>query len=182
MGDPVSLYERYFHWICRIAMNGKAEDYQKLLHYLFDKNYRFEHPRDANRESDGIDLRYRFGYLHNISMPEIARELDDRPCSVLEMMVALAIRCEENILRDFEIGDRTHEWFFDMLDALECDQNDEKFNKYQVDCIIERWMRREYAPDGAGGLFHLRFPPEDLRETETWYQAMWWINEKLNIR
>jgi hypothetical protein len=173
----MELSERYFHWICHIAMNGEAGNYQKLLHYLYNKNYRYTHPRDANRESDGIDLRYRFGYLNGIALPEITCELDDKPCSVLEMMVALAIRCEENILLDFEIGDRTYEWFQDMLKSLGVDQNDDEFNYSYVDSTIEHFLDRDYAPDGCGSLFHLRHPPDDMRRAEIWYQAMWWIDE-----
>lgn len=176
----MDVTERYFQWICHIAMNGEAHNYQKLLHYLFHKKYRYTHPRDENREADGIDLRYRFGYLQGVSLHEIACELDDKPCSVLEMMVALAIRCEENILRDFEIGDRTYEWIQDMLRSLDIYQNDAVFNARHVDNVVEHFLDRDYAPDGAGGLFHLKHPPDDMRRAEIWYQAMWWIDE-LNI-
>ena len=176
------LRDRYFQWICQIAMNGEAETHQRLLRFLFNKDYRYIHLRDENRESDGIDLRYRFGYETNASLSEISRELDDRPCSVLEMMVALALRCEENIMRDFAVGDRTHEWFKDMLYSLNLYKDDQHFNEAVANTIIEMFLDRHYTPDGRGGLFHLRHPYEDLRQVETWCQAMWWIDEKLNIR
>jgi hypothetical protein len=41
-------------------------------------------------------------------------------------------------------------------------------------------MDREYNPDGSnGGLFVLKNPRADLRETEIWYQAMWYLTEQL---
>ena len=86
------LRERYFQWICQIAMNGEAENHQRLLRFLFNKDYRYINPRDANRESDGIDLRYRYGYESDVPLSQITSELDDKPCSVLEMMLALAMR------------------------------------------------------------------------------------------
>jgi len=177
----MELSERYYRWICRVAMEHEADEYSQLLRYLFTKDYRYTHPRDANRESDGIDLRYRFGYLHGIALPEVTCELDDKPCSLLEMMVALAIRCEENIMRSFDIGDRTHIWFTNMLDSLGIAQNDHKFNREEVDQAVENFFNRNYAPNGKGGLFCLKHPYEDLRKVEIWDQAMWWIDERLNI-
>ena len=176
------LRDRYFQWICQIAMNGEAENHQRLLRFLFNKDYRYIHPRDENRESDGIDLRYRFGYVSDAPLYQITNELDNRPCSVLEMMVALALRCEENIMRDFEIGDRTFEWFKDMLYSLNLYYDDQHFNESRADVVIDLFLDRHYAPDGNGGLFHLRHPYEDLRQVETWCQAMWWIDEKLHIQ
>lgn len=176
-----SLEDRYFDWICCIAMDGKAEDYQKLLRYLFEKDYRYTHPRDGNREAHGLDLRYRFGYLMEVSSTEIACELDDKPCSLLEMMVALSITIEENVMRDFDIGDRTHEWFIDMINSLGINMSDDIFSYPVADAAVERFFNRDYAPNGAGGLFTLRHPNDDMRRVEIWYQAMWWIDEKLNI-
>lgn len=48
----------------------------------------------------------------------IASYLDNRPCSVLEMIIALAIRLEEHIMDDPDIGNRTGQWFWDMIVSL----------------------------------------------------------------
>jgi len=54
-------------------------------------------PMDGNRAEDGIDLRYRFGYEKEYEGSTIASYLDNSPCSVLEMLIALAFRAK-NIL------------------------------------------------------------------------------------
>ena len=66
--------------------------YKKLLNRLSEIDFQFSIAMDANREADGLDLRYRFGNEKHIRNYVINRYLDDRPCSVLEMMVALANR------------------------------------------------------------------------------------------
>ena len=73
---------------------------------------------DADRAEDGINLRYRFGYENGYESAMIASYLDDRPCSVLEMMVALSMKMEEQIMDDPDIGDRTSVWFWKMIDNL----------------------------------------------------------------
>ena len=176
------ITERYFQWICHIAMNGEAENYQRLLRFLYEKKYRYRYPIDANRESDGIDLRYRFGYLFDIPPAAITCELDNTQCSVLEMMVALALRCEENILRDFDAGDQTYKWFKNMIKSLGLlDQNDTAFNLYYTNMHLEMFMNGDYSWNGAGGLFYLRNPPGDMRYTDVWTQAMWWVDEQFNV-
>ena len=42
--------------------------------------------------------------------------------------------------------------------------------------------RREYSYYGEGGLFTVHNPKFDMRETEIWYQFMWYLNEKLGGR
>ena len=75
-------------------------------------------PMDGNRAEDGIDLRYRFGHEQHYSDAMVASFLDDRPCSVLEMMIALSIRCEEHIMDDPDVGNRTGQWFWSMIASL----------------------------------------------------------------
>ena len=42
---------------------------------------------------------------------------------------------------------------------------------------VNRVLDRDYGPHGEGGLFTVRNPREDLRDTEIWYQMCWWLNE-----
>ena len=36
--------------------------------------------------------------------------------------------------------------------------------------VLDRFMDRDYAPDGKGGLFTIRDPRFDMRSMEIWYQ------------
>ena len=45
-----------------------------------------------------------------------------------------------------------------------------------VEDVIERFLDREYGPDGKGGLFTVRHCEYDLRDVEIWYQLCWYLD------
>ena len=109
------LNDAYFNWMYQLVFDGrysKRLSYQKLLRELHRIEFTYSIPMDGNRAEDGVDLRYRFGYENGYSSSMISVYLDNRMCSVLEMMIALAIRCEEHIMDDPDIGNRTGQWFW----------------------------------------------------------------------
>lgn len=171
------LKVRYFNWLYDKVIHSKRS-YRKLLWRLNEIPFTYILMMDENRLEDGLDLRYRFGYEDNIPQVEIVNCLDISECSVLEMMAALAIRCEESIMNDPEVGDRTSKWFMDMLDNLGLSSmDDSNFNQDAVDRKVDIFLNRQYAPDGKGGLFHLRNCTDDLRKVQIWYQMNWYLNE-----
>lgn len=171
----------YFEWMYRLVCsdkNARGPSYRKLLTHLHERDFVYTIPMDGNRAEDGTDLRYRFGYEHSYKGPVIASFLDDRPCSVLEMMIALAVRCEENIMDDPDIGDRTGQWFWNMIVNLGLGHmTDRYFDQVLVDNILDRFMERRHGPHGEGGLFTVRNPRRDLRFVEIWYQMNWYLSE-----
>lgn len=175
------LNDRYFHWMCQLVSaqrNSKGRSYHKLLRFLHSVDFYCTVPMDVNREADGIDLRYRFGYEKSYSDPMVAAFLDDRPCSILELMIALAIRCEENIMDDPDIGDRTSRWFWDMIKSLGLKgMDDDNFNEVYVDKVIKRFLNRTYKKNGEGGLFTIHHSKRDLRAVEIWNQMCWYLDE-----
>lgn len=175
------LKDNYFDWICQLVCDesrSKRILYRKLLHYLHDVTFNYTIAMDSNREADGIDLRYRFGYENSYDDPVITSCLDDRPCSVLEMMIALAIRCEEHIMDDPAIGNRAGQWFWGMIDNLGLGSMvDSQFESQRADIIIDRFLKRQYKKDGTGGLFTVRHCRYDLRSVEIWYQMCWYLDE-----
>lgn len=171
--------ERYFKWICDL-INEKNHDismYMALLKYLHNKNFYYILPMDGNRAEDGIELRYRFGYENNYNEGIIASYIDISPCSVLEMMIALSIRCEEHIMEDDDIGDRTSKWFWTMIKNLDLEcMDDEHYDEYYVDEVISIFLERDYERNGKGGLFTVNNCREDLRNVEIWYQMCKYLN------
>jgi hypothetical protein len=132
-------------------------------------------PHDENRAADGIALRYR--YCSNYGYEDLDYYLDG-PCSVLEMMVALAIRCEETIMDDPDIGDRTGQWFWGMLVNMGLGaMDDSKYDRRVVDIAVDTLLDRTYEPDGKGGLFTVKHCDQDLRTVEIWYQLIWYLGE-----
>ena len=146
------LTNEYFEWMYNLVCDPDDVSYRKLLYFLHSQKFIYTIPMDENRYADGINLRYTFGDKHGYSHPMIASMLDTEECSVLEMMVALAYRCENEIMCDSELGDRTGLWFMDMLESLGIDYMDDHY--FDVDTatyIIDRFLNREYDYDGRGG-------------------------------
>lgn len=145
--------------------------------FLHDTEFVWSVPHDENRAADGISLRYRYCLIHDCEDLEYCL---DGPCSVLEMMLAMAIRCEETITDDPEKGDRTAQWFWSMIASLGLgSMSDSNFNEWLVNDVITRFLNREYDPDGRGGLFTVKNWNRDMRTAEIWHQLMAYINSVL---
>ena len=176
------LRDEYFEWMCEHVYDdhhSKKVTYHKLLHRLDEITFQDVIPIDGNRAEDGMDLRYRFAYEKRYGDGLIATYLDDRPCSVLEMMVALAIRCEEHIMEDPDIGDRTGQWFWNMIVSLGLgSMTDAKFDLDYVDDVIDRFMQRDFEYNGKGGLFTVENPRRDMRNVDIWYQMCFYLDDQ----
>ena len=177
---PYSDYikNEYFDWLYNYVCKGRVNkniSYRKLFVLLYDKEFNFIIPNDINRARDGVDLRYRFSLAVDDGR---AMEALDGPCSVLEMMVALAIRCEESIMDDPQYGDRTSQWFWNMISNLGISSmTDDNFDEEFVKARINTFLYRQYKPNGKGGLFYIKDCPDDLRDVEIWDQLCWYLNK-----
>ena len=164
----------YHQWLCDIVCRNlfsKHVSYDRLLSYLSHREFTIIIPNDINRAEDGIDLRLRY---QSHTGEHISRSI---PCSVLEMMVALAIRCEESIMDNPAYGDRTAQWFWSMVRNLGLySMTDDRFDSEYVSLVIDRFLDREYEPNGEGGLFKINNCKYDLRKIEIWYQLCWYLD------
>lgn len=155
-------------FVCRDIF-APGISYDSLLFALFKRPFEFLLPRDANRYNDG--LAFRNCYDNHGDYSKLA------PCSVLEMMIALAVRCEETIMTNPEKGDRTLQWFWGMVRSLGLwGMTDDCFSQAVVDYILDRFISREYNPDGSGGLFTIPNCNRDLRRVEIWTQLCWFLD------
>lgn len=176
------LNERYFKWMYQLVYSSQTDkrglSYEKLFNLLYDIEFRYSIDLDSNRYSDGIDLRTRFGYEASIDPVLINNYLNRRPCSVLEMMLALAIRCEEHIMDNHDAGNRTGYWVQLMIKNLGLSSfYDFRFDEKRVESIIEIFLDRKYEYNGRGSLFIVNNPIRDLRTVEIWYQMNWYLNQ-----
>lgn len=160
----MNVFDSYFEWLCNKI--GYNEDYDALLRYLIDVDFICVHPMDENRAADGLYLRKEF-------MDEEAvrgNPFENKECSVLEMMVALAYRLEYSVMGDPSLG-----IFWRMIHNLGLDETG---NVDMWNDILQGWMTRDAIEyDGRGGLFPLEDPREDQADVEIWGQAMNWLNE-----
>ena len=177
------IKNRYLEWMYGIVCDDQyTEDltYHKLFDILNSTEFYYSIPMDGNRAEDGVNLRYRFGDNSGIDHRIIASELDDHPCSVLEMMIALALRIEDSIMDNPDIGNRVGQWFWEMIVSLGLGgMNDRNFDVDFVDDKLRIFLNREYDRDGNGGLFHTSDSSKDMRNTEIWYQMHSYLNELL---
>ena len=175
------IQNSYFEWLTKFVCRErrfKRLSYRKLLMLLHSMEFYYMIPLDSNRADDGIELRFRFcqEYWH------CKTPLDylTGPCSVLEMLIALSIRCEDHIMGDPDIGDRTGKWFWVMLENLGLDSmTDERFDKNVAVDKISTFLNRNYDRDGKGGLFTVPNCRYDLRAIEIWYQMCWYLDHIL---
>ena len=168
--------EEYLEWLFRIVdidRFDKSVSYRQLLTHLHNIEFTWFVPHDSNRAADGISLRRRYGLrMDDMSLVDYLTG----PCSVLEMMIALAVRWEESTMDDDCFGDRTGQWFWGMIHSLGLTgMYDRRFAVQHVDDVIGRFLNREYEPDGRGGLFTVKNPPGDMRRVEIWCQFSWYL-------
>ena len=170
------INDEYFDWLCEVVDSkrfSKHVSYRKLLMHLHSIEFTWFIPYDDNRADDGIMLRRKYALAHH---DEELSDYISGPCSVLEMMAALAIRCEESIMDDTLFGNRTGQWFWGMIRNLGLSpMNDSNFDAEFVDDVIAWFLNREYEPDAKGGLFTIKNCDHDLRTVEIWRQLSWYL-------
>lgn len=168
----------YFEWMRELVCKNRFGDnisFDKLLRYLYDTEFTYSIRKDGSRADDGINLRYRFPYELD-GIEDIGRYLDG-PCNMLEMMLSLAIRCEETIMNNPLYGDRTSQWFWGMITSLGLgSMEDSNFDQDYIEFVIHRFLKRKYEPNGKGGLFIIRGCEKDLRKVDIWCQMCWFLD------
>ena len=171
------IQDDYFEWLSDLACGerySKQLSFRKLLVQLHSTEFTYSIPKDENRACDGISMRHRYAYDRGYE-PDLDFILEalDGPCSIFEMMIGLAVHCEET-MDDPAKGDRTGQWFWRMVTSLGLGgMTDARYDKREVTYILDRFLNREYEANGRGGLFTVNDPPQDLRDVEIWNQ-MWW--------
>lgn len=176
-----SIREDYFRWLCDLVggvTEHQSTSYRGLLYALFEKEFYPFVPNDDNRASDGVFLRDE--YTQSEGNTGVKYPIQG-PCRVLEMMVALARRCEDDIMYSPEKGDQTRNWFFSMIKNLGLetytDDNFDFKSQEKIAKVIDNMVDRNYSENGDGGLFPLKNPSQDQRKVEIWFQLVSWLNE-----
>lgn len=167
----------YLDWLTEnVCDQIQSISYQKLFSYLYDRPFYWFIERDGNRAADGFALRKTYEQ-------ETGAVCEMRgSCSVLEVLIGLARRCEEQLMYDPDEGDRTDEWFWIMMENMGLDEeNDNAFSYDYVEEIVERFLDRTYCKDGYGGPFYVQGSTIDMRKTELWYQLNYFLQVNFPI-
>ena len=56
-------------------------------------------------------------------------------------------------------------------------QTNDSFDEGKADYITDRFLAHQYSYHGDGSLFSVCNPRHDMRTTDLWYQAMWYLTE-----
>lgn len=170
----------YFDWLYNIIDDSDYK-YEYLINHIYDKQFDSDTTilidRDQNRIEDAMRLREDF-ITEQLSREDatLVNIFRNRPCSLLEVLIALAYRME-----DVMKIDRFPIWFWEMLSNLGLEEFDnENFSRNsirKIDRRINKWLDHNYDYDGIGGLFPLEDPPKDQRNEEIWYQMSAYLVE-----
>lgn len=178
------INEEYFEWMYHLVCNDNRLknklSYRKLMQYLNSVIFVPIIDMDDNRRIDGIDFRYRFAYENgypSLYIDESFNWIKD-DCTVLEMMIALSFRVEEQITDNYLFGDRTGQWFWVMINSLGLNHMDDKsFDRDYCENKVDIFLGRKYESNGRGGLFTIENPIRDMRDVDIWTQFMWYLDE-----
>lgn len=181
--DEATIKKEYFEWLCSLV---KAEkEYSMLWQKLHDMDFVWIVDRDENRASDGKYLRYIFtieAFDKDVDADEIDQILSG-PCSVMEFLVGLARRIEDDIMESVDLENRTYRWFHEMVGNLGLLKYDNKhYSDGEIDAIVHRFMSRKYSKNGRGNIFWVgHFSGPVFSSLEIWSQMQAYFLEKYGI-
>lgn len=152
--------------------------YRMLLGVLDSVEFKDTRGIDGNRIQDAQELRADLIAENDLDHTYV-RPFEN--VSLLEVMIAIAQR-----LGQITGDEDTAFWFWEMVSNLVLDGiDDTEFWSDPEDYEAEILDRADdvidikYDRDGLGGLFLLRegVAPQDMRDTELWYQMQYYANE-----
>lgn len=173
------LDEQYLTWlysqVASLKLKNPSRTHWSLARQMYVKEFIWLVPNDDNRLEDGRDLRREF--VEDCEIENLDLDWLDLGCSMLEMLIALSRRLS------FEADGEPRVWFWHLMDVLDLqkfnDRNYDDLARGDIDEALDQIIWRTYAPNGNGGLFPLRNPPEDQRDVEIWYQLSYYLVELL---
>lgn len=166
----------YYQWLLDLIDGHMPPyyDYSLLLHELHSMKFTYGLEMDQNRANDGIRLRWQ--YIDEMNIPDIFYK-EGIPCSVLEMMIGLAVRCDTEVMSDGD-SKSASKWFWIMIENLDLMQcKDDNFNTDYVHQQIRKWLNRDFKRNGQGSPFPLSSRVRDQRKVDIWSQMSGYISE-----
>lgn len=172
-----SLEAEYFEWLCQqVTPRRSSRNYDELFHLLWETPFIAFVPNDDNRVGDAVELIVEFFHYKGADV-EMEHYAGER-CSVLELIISLSRRLA------FQAGGEQEEWAWRLIENLGLDHLSGQItrnNLRKAQRVLDDFVWRNYEPNGVGGLFPLKNPPDiDQREVEIWYQMHEYIAENSN--
>lgn len=179
-----TLDDLYFEWLYEQVADLDTTDprhtHWQLMRRLYCTEFKPYVANDDNRAQDGLELRDLFSFEEGEFFDP---HWDTLPCSIFEMLIALARRME------FEGGRSVEHWFWVFMNNMtntNSGWSDQVWNmnpryaNLRIDTMTNTLNERLYSENGeGGGLFPLKDPPEDQRGVELWYQMAAYLREEV---
>ena len=201
MAKVIKVKDSYFNYLMSLISSDEvnaAQEYYNLCLLFFETPFTVLNPMDENRSCDGADLRER--WLDNIGVKderiklEYANDIALMPVSFLEVLVALSVRVDKDILAMPDKPFMASEFFWDMVNNLvKYGTFGNKYHKASDILTDEQWcvfvednmkaaikkvLTRTYHEDGKGGLFPMNKPKTNQRKMDMWANCMQYVSEK----
>lgn len=169
------LVALYHAW--QVYTVAQMPQYESLFEMLDDIVYAFSNPSDGNRYEDGVGLRYKFAYDNTINYAEVAALLDTKPCTVLEMILAIACKMENMVEQPSFPYEFVPKYLNVMLRNLEiATMTNDNINKAYVEFAINKFINRLYDPiTGRGSLFPNVSNLPNYNHRDIWSQCMHYL-------
>lgn len=166
--DQLEHFARgYAEWIQMLV--DRDHEYTAVMELLYRTEFTWVLDKDENRATDGCVLRARYA---EISGEEWLDWYEDWPCSVLEMLVALAYKIDDQMYEP-TTGHVPERWFWVMMENLGLTRypdlvfyEDPTNSEEYVLARIQIFMDRKPGPS--------LFPGVD-KNAEIWQQMNQWI-------
>lgn len=191
----------YFKWLHESIDPKKlvGDEYLPVLEKLFTTEFRWmkKYFDDENRAKDGEYLRKRFMESDRIYRDALRNEFEDmkskgidpnvfhwfyvKPCSCLEMMVALAIKIEYDFM-SLPGEENIPKWFWGFVSNIGIGPYNPDINDMRyVEERINKWLNRRYLTNGEGGIFVVHSDGFDMPKLELRKQMYAVINENISF-
>lgn len=167
MEEPIE--DLYFDWLCAKVKRDRTPAYLELFRIMHRHEFVNMNLSDENRIEDARELRELFLLEINLAGTDWLGE----GASVFEVLIAFSERAS------FQIDMSPQEWFWQFITNLRLDiySRASHSDRMKIDDILNRFVMREYEPNGDGGLFPLRRPKHDQRKVEIWYQFCEYVED-----
>jgi len=162
---------KYFDWLCRLIRSDTVS--RNVQQIIFEIPYQYYIDRDESRVEDALELRRDYLYSKKQIDDVTYNYISNEPINVLEVLIALSKRIDNQILGDVDGGTQI---FDTMISNLEISNScSDDYIRYKID----NWMHMNYDEYGHGSIFIVSDPRTPMNKTDMWYQAMYYLSENL---
>lgn len=181
------LRNRYMKWLIELidnVPNVRWSDYTLLLDELHRTTFIWlddtpELAMDENRAKDGLYLRELFDCETGYDISDYYDEIG-KNCSVLEMMIGLSMRIENQIMGEGE--ELYGRWFWYMIKNIRlAKMTDWAYNEQKVRSILRDLLYRNVTKKVTTFFFNCHSSEKTVTfwaGMQIWDQMNFWLNEK----